>query len=34
MFEHATRDLGFTLQAAQVVDGGATVMRYRTLEPA
>jgi dihydrofolate reductase len=34
MFEHATRDLGFTLQAARVFDGGAAVMRYRTLEPA
>jgi dihydrofolate reductase len=34
MFEYATRDLGFTLQAAQVFGGGAAHMRYRTLESA
>lgn len=34
MFEHATRDLGFALSHARVFDGGAAVMRYRTLDPA
>jgi dihydrofolate reductase len=34
MFVYATHDLGFTLKAARVFDGGAAVMRYRTLEPA
>jgi len=33
LFEHATRDLGFTLEDSRVFDGGAAVMRYRTLEP-
>jgi dihydrofolate reductase len=32
MFEHATRDLGFALKDARVFDGGAAIMRYRTLE--
>lgn len=32
MFEHAKRDLGFHLEEARVFDGGAAVMRYRTLE--
>ena len=32
LFEHVTRDLGFTLEDSRVFDGGAAVMRYRTLE--
>jgi dihydrofolate reductase len=34
LFEHLTRDLGFTLASARVFDGGAAIMRYRTLEAA
>jgi len=34
LFGHLTRDLGFTLASARVFDGGAAVMRYRTLEAA
>jgi dihydrofolate reductase len=32
LFDHLTRDLGFTLASARVFDGGAAIMRYRTLE--
>jgi dihydrofolate reductase len=31
LFDHVTRDLGFTLASARVFDSGAAVMRYRTL---
>jgi dihydrofolate reductase len=34
LFDHLTRDLGFTLASARVFAGGAAVMRYRTLEAA
>jgi dihydrofolate reductase len=34
LFDHVTRDLGFRLASARVFDGGAAVMRYRTLEVA
>jgi dihydrofolate reductase len=32
LFDHLTRDLGFALASARVFDGGAAIMRYRTLE--
>ncbi len=32
LFDHLTRDLGFTLASARVFDGGAAIMRYRTLD--
>lgn len=31
LFDHITRDLGFTLASARIFDSGAAVMRYRTL---
>ena len=34
LFDHLTRDLGFTVASARIFDGGAAVMRYRTLEAA
>jgi dihydrofolate reductase len=34
LFDHLTRDLGFALASARVFDGGAAVMRYRTLDAA
>ena len=34
LFDHLTRDMGFTLASSRVFDGGAAIMRYRTLEAA
>ena len=32
LFDHLTRDLGFTLASARIFDSGAAVLRYRTLD--
>ncbi|WP_112237771.1 dihydrofolate reductase family protein [Kribbella monticola] len=32
LFDHLTRDLALTLASARIFDGGAAVMRYRTLD--
>ena len=34
LFDHLTRDQGFTVASARIFDGGAAVMRYQSLEAA